>query len=63
MYMPWWLSCLARGYAELGRYDDARRSIGEAITAIETTKERRWEAEVHRVAGEIALNSLERDTA
>jgi predicted ATPase len=63
MYMPWWLSCLARAYAELGRYDDARRSIGEAITAIETTKERRWEAEVHRVAGEIALNSPERDTA
>jgi predicted ATPase len=29
--------------------------VGEAITAIETTKERWWEAEVNRVAGEIAL--------
>jgi predicted ATPase len=63
MYVPWWLSSLARAYAELGRYDDARRSIGEAITAIETTKERRWEAEVHRIAGEIALMSPEPDAA
>jgi predicted ATPase len=29
--------------------------VGEAITAVETTKERMWEAEVHRIAGEIAL--------
>ena len=59
--MPWWLSCLARAYAELGGYDDAWRCIGEAINAIETTKERRWEAEVNRVAGEISLMSLEPD--
>ena len=63
VFMPWWLSCLARAYAELGRYDDAWRCIGEAITAVETTKERRWEAEINRVAGEIALMSPERDAA
>ena len=62
VFMPWWLSCLARAYAELGRYDDAWRCIGEAIAAVETTKERRWEAEANRVAGEIALTSPERDT-
>ena len=61
VFMPWWLSCLARAYAELGGYDDAWRCIGEAINAIETTKERRWEAEVNRVAGEISLMSLEPD--
>jgi predicted ATPase len=33
------------------------------MTAVETTNERWWEAEVHRVAGEIALKSLEPDTA
>ena len=44
VFMPWWLSCLARVSAELGRYDDAWRCIGEAITAVETTKERRWES-------------------
>jgi hypothetical protein len=60
---PWPLSCLARAYAELGQFDDAWRSIDEAMTAVETTKERRWEAEVNRMAGEIALKSPERDAA
>jgi predicted ATPase len=32
------------------------------ITAVETTKERRWEAEINRTAGENALTSPERDT-
>jgi predicted ATPase len=32
-------------------------SIGEAMTDVETTKERLWEAEVHRTAGEIAIKS------
>jgi predicted ATPase len=63
VFVPWWLSCLARAYAELGRYDDAWRCIGEAINAIETTKETRWEAEVNRVAGEIALMSPQQDAA
>ena len=31
------------------------------MTAVETTKERSWEAEVHRAAGEIALMSREPD--
>ena len=57
--MPLWLSHLTRAYAELGQFNDARRCIGEAITAVETTKERWFEAELHRVAGEIALMSPE----
>jgi predicted ATPase len=52
---------LARGYAELGQFDDAARTIAEAITAVETTKETWCEAEVHRMAGEIALKSPEPD--
>jgi predicted ATPase len=60
-YMPWWLSYLARAYAELGQFDEAWRCIGEAITAMEATKEKFWEAEVHRTAGEIALLSPEPD--
>ena len=55
MWVPLYLSNLARAYAELGQFDDAWRCIGEAIMAIETTKERWWEAEVNRIAGEIAL--------
>jgi hypothetical protein len=34
-----------------------------AMTTLETTKERWWEAEVHRIAGEIARNSPEPDAA
>ena len=36
-------------------------AINEAMTAVETTKERWFEAEVNRVAGEIALISPEPD--
>jgi predicted ATPase len=61
--MPFYLSILARAYAQLGEFDDAWRWIGEAMTAVETTKERASETEVHRIAGEIALMSPERDAA
>ena len=63
VFMPWFLSLLARAYAGLSQFDDAWRCIGEAMTAVETTKEKWCEAEVHRVAGEIALLSQEPDTA
>ena len=61
--MPEWLSYLTRAYAELGQCDDAWRCIGEAMTAVETAKEKWCEAEVHRIAGEIALMSPERDAS
>ena len=63
MVLPWYLSHLSGAYAELGQFDDAWRCIGEAMTAVDTTKERWCEAEVHRVAGEIALKSSEHDVA
>jgi class 3 adenylate cyclase/predicted ATPase len=61
LFVPLYLSNLARAYAELGRSDEARRCIDEAIGTIATTKERWFEAEANRVAGEIALLSPERD--
>jgi predicted ATPase len=63
MWMPFWLSYLARANAEIGQPDDARRCIGEAMAAVETAKERWCEAEVNRIAGEIALLSPEPDVA
>jgi predicted ATPase len=54
---------LAKAHAELGQFDDAWRCIGESLTAAETTKERWCEAEINRVAGEIALLSPDRDAA
>jgi class 3 adenylate cyclase/predicted ATPase len=61
--MPLHLSSLAKAYSELGQFENAWRSIGEAMTAVETTKESWYEAEVNRVAGEIALKSPEPDAA
>jgi predicted ATPase len=61
--MPWVLSNLTRVYADLGQFDDAWRCIGDAMTRVETTKERWCEAEVHRVAGEFALRSSASDAA
>jgi predicted ATPase len=57
------LSNLSCAYSDLGQFDDAWRSIGEAMTEVETTNEKWCEAEVHRVAGEIALKSPQQDVA
>jgi predicted ATPase len=63
MWMPLWLSCLARVNSQIGQFDTAERCIGEALAAVETAKERWCEAEVNRIAGEITLLSPERDAA
>jgi predicted ATPase len=57
LWAPLSLPYLARAYAELGQFNNAGRCISEAMTAMETTKEKWWEAEAHRIAGEIALTS------
>ena len=60
---PRHLCDLAMAYAELGQPDDARRCIDDAIDKVEGSKEKWCEAEVHRLAGEVALKSPEPDTA
>jgi class 3 adenylate cyclase/predicted ATPase/DNA polymerase III delta prime subunit len=57
MWIPLYLSTLTRAYAELGQFAEAWRCVRQALTAVETTKERWYEADVHRTAGEIALMS------
>ena len=47
----------------LGNFDDARRYIAEAMNTVEINKEKWFEAEVNRVAGEIELKSPELDAA
>jgi hypothetical protein len=61
--VPYSLPYLATAYAEIGQLDEARRCITEATTAIETTNERWSEAEIDRMAGEIALKWSEPDVA
>ena len=62
-FIPGFLSSLAWAYADLGRFDDAWRAIDEAMAAIEATNERWREANVRRIAGEIALKPPEPDAA
>ena len=57
LYEPLHLSYLAVAYAELGQLDDAWRCIADAIDKVERSKEKWYEAEVHRIAGEVALKS------
>jgi predicted ATPase len=61
LIVPESLSHLALAHARLGQFDEAWRCIGEAMKAVETNKTKWWEAEFHRIAGEIALKSGEPD--
>ena len=55
VYLPFFLSHLSGAHAGLGQFDEAWRWIGEAMAAVETTKERWYESEINRMKGEIAL--------
>ena len=62
-FIPFWSSHLAIAYAQLGEFSEARRCIDEATTAVKNSKERWFEAEVHRIAGETALLSRDPEVA
>jgi class 3 adenylate cyclase/predicted ATPase/energy-coupling factor transporter ATP-binding protein EcfA2 len=62
VFVPMALLHLASAYAEVGLLDDAWRCVGEAMTAIEVTEERWFEAAIHQKAGEIALMSHNPDS-
>ena len=61
--MPRSKTHLAYAHAQLGEFEKAWRCISEAMTIVETTNEKWFEAEVHRTAGEITLLSPEPDAA
>ncbi|MGA2944319.1 MAG: AAA family ATPase [Xanthobacteraceae bacterium] len=61
--MPWYFSCMARAHIELGQPNDAWRRIGDAMTAMEATKETWQESELHRIAGDLALMSPDPDVS
>jgi tetratricopeptide (TPR) repeat protein len=63
LFAPLYLSYLAGAHAHLGQFDEAWRCIGEAMNMIEAAKERWFEAEANRVAGEFSLKSPEQDAA
>jgi class 3 adenylate cyclase/tetratricopeptide (TPR) repeat protein len=53
---------LAIAHARLGQFDLARERVREGLDHIERTRETMLEAEVYRVAGEIALLTPDHDT-
>jgi class 3 adenylate cyclase/predicted ATPase len=61
--MPWYLSCLARAHVAVGQLDQAKRCIGEAMTAMAATKESWQESELHQIAGDLELMSPGPDAA
>jgi predicted ATPase len=62
-YQPWWLANRSVAYATLGDFEAAWSSIDEAMTAVETVKEKWFEADIHRTAGEIARMRADPDLA
>ena len=57
IFVPWWLAHLATSNAELGQFDEAWRCLDEAMSTVERTREKWCEADLNRVAGDIALKS------
>src|SRR6516162_8562326 len=62
-WLPLRFTYLAAAHSKSGHFDDASCSIGEATMLVEKTNERWCEPEVHRIAGEIALNAPEPEAA
>jgi hypothetical protein len=58
---PAGLSLLAKAYTDLGQHHYAWRCVHEAMMVVESTGERWFEADVHRMVGEVALISPQSD--
>ena len=52
---PFWLAMLAEAYGQVGRADEGLRALDEALAHVDKTGERFWEAELHRLQGELLL--------
>ena len=48
---------LAEGYVQSGAADEGLRVLAEALAAVQQTGERVWEAELHRLKGELVLQA------
>ena len=63
LWAPVWLSFLAKAHAELGQIGDAWRPLEEAMAVTEATGESWYEAELYRMAAEVALLEPKPDVA
>ena len=63
LWKPTYLAYLAKAHAELGQFDEALRCVEGAVTAVQTSKEKWHEADVYRIAGQVALMMPSPDAA
>jgi adenylate cyclase len=54
--MPYWLTLLADAYGRKGQTETALAQVGEALTIVDKTRERFYEAETHRLKGTMLLS-------
>src|SRR5947199_8935706 len=54
---PYYLALLAEAYGKLGQAKEGRALLAEALAAAHQTGERWWEPELHRLRGELTLES------
>ena len=59
------LGCLplAKAYEQSGQAEAGLRVLAEALAVVDTTGDRRWEAELHRFKGELLLQQVVPDAA
>lgn len=53
LLQTYFLSTLAEAQSRLGRTDDGLATLRQALQAVESSEERFWEAELHRLEGEL----------
>jgi predicted ATPase len=63
LFVPYFLSLLARACLRIGEPHEGLRVIGEALERARTTGERVWEAELIRLEGELRLAASPDDVA
>jgi predicted ATPase len=52
---PYWLAQLAEACRKMGQTEEGLNTVSEALTLVDETGERVWEAELYRLKGELTL--------
>jgi predicted ATPase len=61
LYQPYFLGVLAEVCAHAGQLDEGLRLVTEALEIMQQSGERWWEAELHRLRGELLLRSADHE--
>lgn len=56
-FTPYWLALLAEAYGKNGQPDEGLAQLATALTLVDKTEERFYEAELYRLKGELTLQS------